>query len=153
MRSSIFHQGHYDFAIKTIKDGLKGVHASDATMLLTLAEAYFRKGDFTNAINTFEELRADNPNWYKAEAHLIFARSLEGAGRQVEALEEYRALADRYPGQEARFRYACLLAIMGRKNEARAIAEELIMTVERGSRAYKNAQREWCDAAKELLAN
>ena len=144
-------QKRYADAIVILKMGLQGAQAKDVLLLLTLAEAYFYQRNFNACLETFGELRSANPEYYKPDAHLLFARALEMAGRDAEALEEYGALAATYPGQEARYRYANLLSMNGKTGQARATASELLRMVERGNRNYKNAQKEWYDKAGALV--
>ncbi len=145
------HQKRYSDAIVILKSGLQGTQARDVLLLLTLAEAYFYQGNFTACLETFDTLRSSNPEYYKPDAHLLYARALDAAGRKQEALDEYEALASTYPGQEARCRYAFLLSEMGQRTRARSAADELIRMVDRGNRPYKTEQKEWYDRAHNLI--
>jgi hypothetical protein len=79
---------------------------------------------------------------------LLYARVLEGQGFTDEALAALRALAATYPGEEARCRYAELLARTGRVNEARAEFREIVRRVELQGRTYRKLQQPWYDAAR-----
>lgn len=145
------HQKRYSDAIVILKTGLQGVQAKDIVLLLTLAEAYFYRGDFSACLETFTTLRQSNPDYYKPYAHLLYARALDAAGKKEEALQEFEALAPTYPGQEARCRYAFLLSEMGQRSQARSVADELLRMVQRGNRSYKVAQKEWADRTDNLI--
>ena len=69
-----------------------------------------------------------------------------------EALAALRALAATYPGEEARCRYADLLARTGQADAARAEYREIIRRVDLQGRIYRKAQRAWYDAARRGVA-
>ncbi|HWG80800.1 MAG TPA: tetratricopeptide repeat protein, partial [Stellaceae bacterium] len=85
----------------------------------------FAQGDLAETQTVLEQLRAANPNINSPEGHMIYTRSLELQGKTEQALREYAALITYYPGQEARCRYARLLAENGRAAEARRLFEEV----------------------------
>jgi hypothetical protein len=107
------------------RDALVGVHATDPGMMLGLARALFAQGDTAET---------------------------EDQGKIDAALEEYRALAVYYPGQEARCRYAMLLLRSGRADEARRMFGEICQLIEYGPRHQRRAQRAWHDIARRSLA-
>jgi hypothetical protein len=82
---------------------------------------------------------------------LIAARALEGLGRFDDALGAYRVLADTYAGEEGRFRYAALLARMGKSTEAGEVFRRMLRNAERMPEQYREMQREWLAAAREQL--
>ncbi len=69
---------------------------------------------------TLDDLIRLNPDFRSPEGHLLYARALETEGNADKALEEYKVLAQSYPGAEAAARYAQLLK---RAGPARRIAE------------------------------
>jgi len=134
------------------RDALVGVHATDPGMMLGLARALFAEGNSVETQAVLEKLREANPDYNAPDGHLLYARSLEDQGKIDAALEEYRALAVYYPGQEARCRYAMLLLRSGRADEARRMFAEICQLIEYGPRHQRRAQREWYDIAKRALA-
>jgi hypothetical protein len=66
------------------------------------ARAQFGRGHPGEAVATLDDLRKRWPNYQSADAHLFYARALEESGRTDDALYEYQAVADYYPGAEAR---------------------------------------------------
>ena len=135
------------------KAALAGIHATDPTMMLGLARASFAAGDAADAQSVLERLREANPSYNSPEGHLLYAQSLERQGKTSEALEEYRALAVYYPGQEARCRYGLLLQANGDRAEARRLFEEVRQLIEYGPRHQRRAQRQWYELAKQQLAS
>ena len=134
------------------RDALTGVHATDPGMMLGLARALFADGNAAEAQAVLERFSAANPDYNTPDGHLLYARSLEAQGKTDEALEEYKAVAGYYPGQEARCRFGLLLQRCGRAEEARQVLEEVCQLVEYGPRHQRRAQRQWYDTAKRALA-
>lgn len=143
--------GRFEEAIALYRSALAGVHKDDPNIMHGLARAYFAAGDFADCNRTLDELRAANPAFQSAEAHLLYARSLEGAGRTEAALAEYDAVSAYFPGTEARCRYALLLRQAGRTPQARQLFAEVVRAVDKAGGPFKRAQREWYDIARRNL--
>ena len=131
---------------------LTGVHAGDRALMLGLARAEFAQGDHAGACATLDRLRAAHSNLDCPEGHLLYARSKEQLGETEQALIEYAALAEYYPGEEARCRLALLLQKTGRVTEARTLFEQVVRSVERASKLYYRAERDWYEVARHNLA-
>jgi hypothetical protein len=144
--------GQVDPAIALYRDALTGIHATDPAMMLGLARTLFVKGDVAETRAVLERLRQANPDYNSAEGHLLYARSLELLGNTEGALREYAALVNYYPGQEARCRFALLLAQNGRPGEARTLFQEVCQAIDYGPRHQRRGQREWYDIARRQLA-
>jgi hypothetical protein len=125
-----------------------GLYAADPTILGGLARSRFATGDLDGAKAALDALRAESPNWRPADVTLLNARVLEGQGHTEEALAALSALASTYPGEEARCRYAELLARTGHADKARAEYREIMRRVELQGRGYRKLQQPWYDAAR-----
>ncbi|GGF28528.1 hypothetical protein GCM10011611_38260 [Aliidongia dinghuensis] len=145
--------GRFDDAVDLYESTLVGPHADDPTLLLGLARAQYRRGDWAAALAALDRLRAADAKFQSAEGHLIYACSLEGLGRDTEALSEYEALAGYFSGEEARCRYAMLLAKTGRTDLARPIFEEILKRAQRGTGRYRREQSEWIEIARRAAAS
>lgn len=99
-------------AVKLLGLG-RGLYVHDANLMLGLARAQFGSNAAAAARATLEELYRENPDFRSPEGQLLYARALEGEGAVQKALEQYRALANSYPGAEAAVRYAQLLETHG----------------------------------------
>jgi len=143
--------GRAQEAVALLKGALMGVHATDPALMSGLARAYFAAGAFADAVATLDALREANPEYQSPEAHLIYARALEEQGNSEAALHEYAALVRYYPGQEARCRYAVLLARSGDGQAAERNFREICRAIELGPRHQRNDQREWYDIARRAL--
>jgi len=80
---------------------------------------------------------------------MLRAKALEGAGRLEEALAEYKLLADIFPGEEGRWRYADLLSRMSRAAEAREVMERMLRNAARMPEHYRETQAEWLKLARQ----
>ena len=145
------NRGRYEDAKTLLEQCLVGIHEDDPNILMALARAEFALCDYAACGETLDRLRETNPDFQSSEGHLMYARAKEGEGKDGEALAEYAALADYYPGEEARCRYAMLLQRAGQHDQAESQFRDLVNSVDTGSKAYFRAQREWYDLAQEQL--
>lgn len=130
---------------------LKGLHATDADIMLALARAQFAQGKASETVATLDALIAANPGFKSADGHLLYARALEALDKPEAALAEYDVLDDSYPGEEARVRKAELLRKLGRDADARETAQKTLSRVRISPPYYRKAQREWTTRAEQLL--
>ena len=145
-------RGECAAAAKLYEAALVGVHADDTALLMGLARARVRLQDYAGALGALDRLRAAHPSFQSSEAHLIYARSLEGLGRDEEAESEYSALVGYAAGEEVRCRYGQLLMRRGKSAEARAIFAQVLKYAAQSSRRYRRDQQIWIDAAERALS-
>lgn len=145
--------GKFSEAEPHLTQCLMGAHRSDPHILMRLAEVLLRQGNPQSCIDRLDQLQRDNPGYQSQTGHLLYSMALESLGDIEEALQSYASLADYATGEEARVRYGLLLKAAGRQDEARAILEEAIKRVERGTKFYRKAQKEWKVAAQQALTN
>lgn len=143
--------GRHAEAVPILEGALGGVHATDPILLQTLARAHFARGDFVQATQTLERIKASNPNYESADAHLLYARGLEGEGRLAEARAEYEAVARYFPGVEAKCHYAQFLDKQGELSTAQTLYGDVVRSLDKAGRHFKRDQREWYDLAKRNL--
>lgn len=127
---------------------LRGPHATDPNLMLGLARAQSAAGDPAATRSTLEALIAANPDFRSTDGHLLYAGSLEGVGDHQRALEEYAVLAESYPGEEGRGRYARLLARLGRGDEARAVWRTMLARAKVAPRYYRRDNQDWLTEAE-----
>ncbi len=140
--------GRYDEAAATYRAAMTGIYADDIALLMGLSRATSALGLHAEALAALDKLRSAHPDFQSHDAHLIYAISLEGLGRNDEALEEFAALADYAPGEETRCRYAMLLQRTGHEAEAQAVFQEIVKRADRGTYRYAKAEKEWIDIAR-----
>jgi hypothetical protein len=137
---------HYDHVL-TLPMGSEPVYA------LGKAQAQFGLNRPADALATLDDLKARWPDFESAEGHLLYARALAEVGRIDEALDEYHAVSDYFPGAEARVRYGMLLRMAGRNAEARVVFNELLLQMKRAPKYLREAQAEWLSIAEKQLLN
>jgi hypothetical protein len=138
-------------AKRLFQNCLTGIHATDHALMLGLARAQFALQDYAGACATLDRLRAAHPKLDCPDGHLLYARSKEQQGEIGRALIEYAALAEYYPGEEARCRLALLLQRTGRVAEAKTLFEQVVRSVERASKLYYRTERNWYEVARRNL--
>lgn len=124
----------------------------DPAYALAKAQAQFGRKQPAEALATLDALRERWPDFESAEGHLLYARSLAELGRLDEALEEYQAVSQYFPGAEARVRYGLLLQLVGRTAEARMVFNELLIQMRRAPKYLRDAQAEWLSIAEKQLS-
>ncbi len=115
------------------------------------ARAEFGAGRPKEAIATLDDLKARWPDYHSGDAHLLYARALEESGRTEEALAEYEAVSNYYPGAEARVRHGVLLHRRGRHADSRALLSAAIAQVRRLPDHAQQMQAEWLALAERTL--
>jgi hypothetical protein len=111
--------GKFDEALRHYEHILALPMGDDAIYALGKARAQFGLEQPQEVVATLDDLRERWPDYQSAEGHLLYARALEESGRTEDALSEYQAVANYYPGAEARVRYGLLLAKAGQQAEAK----------------------------------
>ena len=129
---------------------LASPQGDEPSFMLGRARAELGLGEPALAVTTLDELKSRWPDYRSPEGHLLFAKALEGAGRDAEALAAYEQVGAYYPGVEPRVRQAELLARLGRSDQARALADEVARGLRRAPTHVRRAQSRWLAAAEKL---
>jgi len=145
--------GRLEEAEALYHSALTGMHATDPYLLLGLARIRFAQGNPEGCLAVLAEIKTANPTFQNADAHMLYARSLEQLSRNDEALVEYDALTRYFGGEEPRVRRALLLQKTGETQAARREFAEAKRTIERGPAFYRRNQREWYRLAQQNLRN
>lgn len=135
-------------ALPLLQSAATGLYSDDPMILMTLADAQFRCGQFQETTVTLDHLKEKNPKFENADGHLLYARSLEAQGRNHEARGEYAAVINYFPGAEARVRFGLFLQQQGEPAEAKRIFQEVVRGFEKAGKVFIRDQREWYDIAK-----
>lgn len=141
----------YADAATLYRSCLNGVYEKDPDIRFGLANAHLMNGSYSEALEMARKVRADQPAYRKAEVGMTIAKALEGAERLDDALAEYKVLADIFPGEEGRWRYAALLARLQRGADAQEVLGRMLRNSERMPEHYREAQGEWLKLAREHL--
>jgi hypothetical protein len=141
-------QGDFVNAQELYQGLLTGLYATDPHFMLGLAQAQAGNEHYGEARATLDALIKTNPNYKSSDGHLLYARCLEELGETEAALEEYRVLADSYPGEEGRFRYGRLLVRHQRLDEARNVLESQLKRASLMPGYYRRKEQPWLKAAQ-----
>ena len=135
-------------AEEIINQALKGLFATEPTLLLLRAQLEFENERSSETVKTLETLQEHNPDFRSAEGHLLYARALEAEGRIDEAIKEYSAVSGYFPGVEARYRLALCLGVAGKDTAARTEFESILNDAKLAPPHFRKSQKTWLDAVK-----
>jgi len=139
-------------AIELYESAMQGpLGGNDAALLKGLARAKMLSGDGAGAEALFIRLNEVDPSAFDADAELDYARALALQGRNDAAIRQYEKVVARYPGEEARARFALLLESVGQQPRAQALFQEIIKSVTGAPSHYRSRQREWLQMARQHL--
>jgi hypothetical protein len=141
----------YDDAVTLYRSALQGHYADDPNLLLGLAKVLIEKGDFAECQRTLDHLREKNPSFSSQDGHLIYARALEGQGKNDEALAEYEAVSGYFAGFEAKVRYGLLLQKLGTVDKARELLQGVVTAFKGQPRHAQDLNRDWYNVARRNL--
>ena len=110
-----------------------------------------QQADGAAAEALFKQLKQVDPNASDADAELDYARALALQGRNDEAVRQYEIVVPRYPGEEARCRFALLLRQLGQDQRARQLFQEILDSVKGAPGYYRRRQTEWVRIARQNL--
>ena len=130
------------------KKCLKGVHEHDPEIMQGLATAEFGLNNFNDVKSILDELIDKNPDYKNAEAHLLYAKSLEELKEIDLALQEYKALDNYYPGPEATYRYAMLLKNNGNLDKASNLINKILHEASYSGKHYNSLYKNWIKLAR-----
>ena len=138
----------FDEAKEILDTALQGFFATEPGLLLLRARTLFETGDPGGAAAILEELNEANPEFRSAEGHLLYARSLEGAKKPDQAVEQYREVANYFPGAEARYRLALALGESGQRDRMVTELEQMLVDARLAPAHFRKSEKQWLDLAK-----
>jgi hypothetical protein len=136
---------HYEAALAKAPGG-------DRATRFKLARAELEAGRPVRARALIEALPPSASPSENDRAALLLARALEECGETEGALARYADLSARLPGGEPQCRQAALLMASGRRDEARAVLEEVERRVKRLDRHERPQHSDMYDWARRTLA-
>lgn len=149
---ALLDSGEDEKAEDIIDQALKGLFATEPTLLLLKARLQFEKERTGEVVKTLELLQEHNPDFRSAEGHLLFARALEAQGQIDNAVREYSAVSGYFPGVEARYRLALCLEVAGNGTASRSELESILNDAKLAPPHFLKSQKTWLDAVKQELA-
>lgn len=137
-----------DLYMQAMKDPLG---ENDVALTRGLARALLLAGDGKGSVAAFEKLRQLDPVAVDADVELDYARALALTGRDADARRQFERILPRYPGEEARCRYALYLEDHGEAERADALFREIVESVRHAPGYYRHRQQEWIRIARQHL--
>jgi hypothetical protein len=145
-------RGLFTEAVELYLSAMQGpLGDADPVLLKGLGRARLLSGAGAEAERLFLQMKEIDPAAFDADVELDYARALEAQGKDDAAIRQYQSVAARYPGEEARCRFALLLEKMGREAEAQALFREIVASVKGAPGHYRARQTEWLRLAKQHL--
>jgi hypothetical protein len=148
---ALLDSGKTDEAEDIINQALKGLFATEPTLLLLKARLQFEKDRTEETVKTLELLQEHNPDFRSAEGHLLYARALEAEGQIENAIKEYSAASGYFPGVEARYRLALCLETVGKTTASKAEFESILNDAKLAPPHFRKSQKTWLDAVKQAM--
>ena len=139
---ALLDSGEDEKAEDIIDQALKGLFATEPTLLLVKARLQFEKERTGEVIETLELLQEHNPDFRSAEGHLLYARALEAQGQIDNAVREYSAVSGYFPGVEARYRLALCLEVAGNSTASRSELESILNDAKLAPPHFRKSQKE-----------
>ena len=150
---ALMDSGKTTEAEDVINQALKGLFATEPTLLLLRARLEFEGGRTKETVKTLETLQEHNADFRSAEGHLLYARALEAEGHIDQAIKEYSAVSGYYPGVEARYRLALCLDLAENTSAARAEFESILNDAKLAPPHFRKSQKTWLDAVKNEMTS
>ncbi len=132
---------------------LKGLFATEPTLLLVKARIQFDQERMDDVVKTLESLQEHNPDFRNAEGHLLYARALEDTELLEQAVREYSAVSGYFPGVEARYRLALCLNRTQNNAASKKELESILNDAKLAPPHFRKSQKTWLDAVKQELAS
>lgn len=143
----------FDEAKQLYKKCLKGIHKHDPDIMHKLATVEFELDSFNEVKKILDDLIAQNPDFKNADAHLLYAKTLEQLKQTALALEEYSVLDNYYLGPEASYRYAMLLKKQGDTEKSIEIFKKIILKSKSSGKHYNALYKEWIKRSADELTS
>lgn len=147
-----FNKGLYSDAQSLYSKCLKGAHDSDPYIMYGLAKSFFELGEYESVKTTLDNLIESNPKYKNADAHLLYAKTLEKLNEVAAALDEYEALHGYFPGPEASFYYAKFLKRQNLNEKSKAVFQQIIDTADHSGKHYNTLHKEYVKNSKRELS-
>ena len=145
-------RGFFAEAIELYESAMQGpLGENDPTLLKGLGRARMLAGQGAEAESLFLKLKQVDPAAFDADAELDYARALALQGKNDEAVAQFERVVSRYPGEEARARFALLLEQTGQTGRAQALFREILESVKGAPSHYRARQKEWTRIASQHL--
>ncbi len=147
-------QQNFTKAMELTGSCLKGIHATNAGMMLDMGRYAFGAGAYNESLAWLDKaLREKNNRFDKPEDDLLYARALHKSGDVVRAENAYKQMIRLHHSMEGRYNYGLLLKETGRTDEAKAQFRTVIEERNLHPRHVQQLNAKWVSASRKALAD
>ena len=130
-------------ALRTAEGALKGVFKDDPHTLASVARFQIEANKPREALDALARINTKNDKMLELDVTVMRGRALFATGQHREAQTHMESVQTRVSGEEPRYFLALALKAIGRKDEARAVLEDIVKKFRRGGRAWRRSERTW----------
>jgi hypothetical protein len=141
----------YDGVIAILQPELTNQFANDPSLLEGLASAYYYKADYKNALLYIQKIFQNEEVTPRDYIKLLRARLYQATGEIAAARAELIEIVKTFSGEEARVALAQLLEMMGAKEGAQDIYQDIVNRAKHAPKYYQTREREWINITKTSL--
>lgn len=138
----------WEKAAEIYRQCTSGPFDDDPFILYGSAYAHFQVEDYEYAEECLKKIEETKSKDKREHRRLLRLRIWEKTDRAAEALKAYPDLLEAFSGEEARYRYACLLKKLGQAEEGDQILEKMVSEANQHSPLYRKQNRIWIQRAK-----
>lgn len=151
LAEELFAAGRYDEVCELLSDGLRGAFATDAEMLLQLAEAHLTAGRIDAAEAALARMEDERSRDVQFRRKLLEARILAQRGEVAAAEPRFRALLSPNRSEAPRYYLGDMLITAGRREEGERLLRQILDQYRSGTAVWRAHEREWQAAARNRL--
>lgn len=141
-------KGLFSDARDLYQKSLVGLHEHEPDLMIGLARAEFELGHYDTVTAILDALIEANPHYKNQNAHLLYARALQGSNKISAASHEYEVLYGYYSGPEAAYYYALFFKAQQQVDRAKQLLQEILAKAKRSGKAYGSLHAEIIRNAK-----
>ena len=146
-----YNKGLFSEAKSLYEKCLKGAHAGDPHLMFGFARSVFELAEYSVVKDTLDKLIEINPEYKNAEAHLLYARTLEQLNEVAAALDEYETLHGYFTGPEASFYFAKFLKNQNQNEKSKAVFQQIVDAARHSGKHYNTLHKEYISGSKKEL--
>ena len=151
LAEELFNAGRYDDVCQLLSEGLRGAFATDAEMLLQLAEAHLTAGRIDDASAALGRMEDERSRDVQFRRKLLEARILAQRGEVAAAEPRFRELLSPNRSEAPRYFLGDMLITAGRREEGERLLQQILDQYRSGTAVWRAHEREWQAAARARL--
>ncbi|MEZ6135011.1 MAG: hypothetical protein R3C53_08895 [Pirellulaceae bacterium] len=138
-------------AAEVLGEGMQGVFADDAELMLRVVEALQDCGKFQDAAKLLDRIEPSKAPDFHLRYRTALARSWSRSERVQEAETEFHQLMRPQSSERPAYYFSELLQYQGKSTEARQVLQDIIQRYRRGNSVWRFHEERWYQAAVKTL--